>query len=65
LSLSAPSASPTESPAEVVVEATEKTNIEAVITVWPYNVSPSGLVDLPQEGCGRGWDRRQEWRAPL
>ena len=45
----APSALPTESPAKVVVEATEETNIEAVITVWPYNVRRSGLVVLPEE----------------
>ncbi len=69
LSMRAPTVLPTESPAEVVVEAAEETNIEAVITVWPYNVSPSGLVDLPEEtfwmvlpnyngGSARGGDDR-------
>ena len=49
VSRNAPSALPTGSPDEVVVEAIEETNIEALITVWPYNVSTSGLVNLPEE----------------
>ena len=60
---------PTWTLGEVTAQGVEETNMEALITVWPYDLSPSGLVVLPGEthwavhpdyngGSARGGDDR-------
>ena len=62
-------AQPIQTLAQGVVERTRDTNTEALITVWPYEISASGLVALPEEtrlavypnyngGTARGGDDR-------
>ena len=40
---------PTWTLGEVAAQGVEETNMEALITVWPYDLSTSGLVVLPEE----------------